>query len=71
MMLIQVNEETCQPATVKAEISLPLWQWKIIIRRAEALFQGDLGACLAQLLEVGFMNEIRLLGGFNNKTVEN
>ncbi|MBI4966225.1 MAG: hypothetical protein HY913_23300 [Desulfomonile tiedjei] len=71
MMLVNVNEETLKPATVNAEISLPLWQWKIIIRRAEALFRGDLGACLAQLLEVGFMNEIKLLGGFNSKTVEN
>lgn len=71
MMLVNVNEETLKPATVKAEISLPVWQWKIIIRRADALFQGDLGACLAQLLEVGFMNEIKLLGGFNSRAAEN
>jgi hypothetical protein len=71
MMMVKIDEETCKPATVRAEISLPVWQWKIIIRRADALFQGDLGACLGQLLEVGFMNEIKVLAGYNNKVAEN
>ena len=71
MMMVKIDEETLKPATVKAEICLPVWQWKIIIRRAEALFNGDLVACLGQLLEVGFMTEIKLLGGINNKVAEN
>jgi len=71
MMLVQINEETCKPATVKVEITMPGWRWKILLKRADALFQGDLGACLSQILDVGFMTEIRLLGGFNDKVAEN
>jgi len=63
MMMVEVNQETSKLETVAVELAMPIWKWKIIVKRADALFQGDLGACLAQLLDVGFMTEIKLLGG--------
>ena len=71
MMLVDITPETCELATIQAELSLPKWMWKIIIRRADALHQGDLGACLGQLLTVGFQTEIRILGGVNKNAAAN
>jgi hypothetical protein len=62
MMMIKINEETRKPATVTVEITMPLWRWKILLRRADALFEGDLGQCLSQIINVGFMTEIKMLG---------
>jgi len=64
MMMIEINEETCKPATVTVEITMPEWRWKILLKRADALFEGDLGECLSQILDVGFMTEIKMMGAF-------
>jgi hypothetical protein len=64
MMMVEINEETCKAATVTVEITMPEWRWKILLKRADALFQGDLGECLSQILDVGFMTEIKMMGAF-------
>jgi hypothetical protein len=61
MMTVEVNEETSKFETVILELGLPIWRWRIIQKRAEALFDGDLGRCLSQLLDAGFKSEIKLL----------
>lgn len=61
MMTVEVNEETSRCVGILVELALPVWRWQIILRRADELFAGDLGQCLCQLLDAGFMSEIKLL----------
>lgn len=62
MMMVEINEETSRFEDKVVTFSLPLWKWKIIEHRAEALHQADMGACLSQIFDVGFMTEIKMLG---------
>ena len=39
MMMVEINEETCKPATVAVEITMPEWRWKVLLKRADALFE--------------------------------
>jgi len=61
MMAVSINKETCKDVGVLVELELPIWRWQVIMHRADAMFGGNLGVCLSQLLNVGFMNEIKLL----------
>lgn len=61
MMVVEVNDETSVNVEVPVPIRLPKWLWTILYARAKALHAGDLECCVNQLLQVGIMNEIKLM----------
>ena len=52
MMAVEISEETRQIIEVPVPISLPKWAWLIITSRAKALHEGDIDACVQELLNV-------------------
>ena len=62
MMAVEISEETRQIIEVPVPISLPKWAWLIITARAKALHEGDIDACVQELLNVGIQSEIKIMG---------
>jgi hypothetical protein len=61
MMAVEVSAETSVNVEVPIPIKLPKWLWTILYARAKAVHGGDLECCVNQLLQVGIINEIKLL----------
>ena len=62
MMVLEISEETRQIIEAPVTISLPKWVWLIITARAKALHEGDIDACVQELLNVGIQSEIKIMG---------
>ncbi|MEJ2672342.1 MAG: hypothetical protein P8168_09125 [Deltaproteobacteria bacterium] len=71
MMMLEINEETSQTVCLNLEMVLPKWKVLILEKRAQALHQGDMGKCLAQIFDVGFHTEIKFLGGIKKDSAIN
>jgi len=62
MMAVEISEETRQIIVAPVPIKLPKWLWLIITARAQALHEGDIDACIQELLNVGIESEIKIMG---------
>lgn len=61
-MAVEISPETSVSMEVPIPIRLPKWLWTILYARAKALHGGDLECCINQLLQVGIMKEIKIMG---------